>query len=291
MTFGERLLRQPPILLDGGTGHLLQTRGVELRLPLWSATALLDRHSLAVLRSIHADYIRAGAELITANTFRTNIRTLRSVDLALRHVLLTDTAIQTVRQAIDEVSPDRPIYVAGSVGPVEDCYRPDLVPSAEELYDEHRRHIDALYAADVDLILIETMNTIREATVVCEYAMQTGLPVVVSFICKDDRHVLSGEPLEEAVVKIVDYRPVVVMVNCSRPEITDGQLSVLAQSKTRIGAYANVLAKDEASPVTPIQYRDHVESWLRKYSLSIVGGCCGTDPKYIEQLAEMISNG
>lgn len=290
MTFGERLLRQQPILLDGSTGHLLSTRGVKLVTPLWSATALLEREGVSVLRSIHADYIRAGAELITANTFRTHIRTLRNADLASRHVELTKSAVRTVREAIDQTSPDRPVYVAGSVGPVEDCYRPDLVPSDGELYDEHRRHIDVLYAADVDMLLFETINTIREAASVCRYAVETGLPFAVSFVCKDDRNLLSGEPLEEAVTRMAEYKPAIVMVNCSRPEVMTGQIRVLSRSGMRIGAYANVLATEKKKMMTPKEYLKYVEQWMTEYSVNLIGGCCGTDPQYIGQLAEWMAH-
>jgi S-methylmethionine-dependent homocysteine/selenocysteine methylase len=290
MTFGERLLRQQPILLDGSTGHLLLTRGVELIAPLWSATALLDRQSVSVLRSIHAEYIRAGAELITANTFRTNIRTLRNTDLASRHVELTRSAVGTVRDAIDQTSPDRPVYIAGSVGPAEDCYRPDLVPPDDELYDEHRRQIDVLYTADVDMLLIETINTIREAVSVCSYAVETGLPFAVSFVCKDDRNLVSGEPLEEAVTRVAEYKPAAVMVNCSRPEVMTGQIRVLSKSGMRIGAYANVLATEKKKMMTPEEYVKYVEQWLTEFSVNLVGGCCGTNPQYIGQLAEWMAH-
>src|SRR5262245_30418452 len=108
------------MLLDGGTGTELLRRGYRTTLPLWSAGALLDRPDLVA--AIHADYAKAGAEIVTANTFRTNVRALRKAGLEARAPELNRLAVKLAR---DSGAP----FVAGSIAPLEDCYRPDLVPS------------------------------------------------------------------------------------------------------------------------------------------------------------------
>ncbi len=119
------LAKKRPLILDGAMGTELQRRGANTLLPLWSAEALVL--SPALVRQIHEEYIRAGADIITANTFRTTRRTFVRTGLPDRSQRLTTTALSLARQA-REAFRDRDILVAGSIAPLEDCYRPELVP-------------------------------------------------------------------------------------------------------------------------------------------------------------------
>jgi S-methylmethionine-dependent homocysteine/selenocysteine methylase len=284
------------LILDGATGTELERNGVKIDLPLWSTTALLNDEGRNILRKIHADYISAGADIITANTFRTNIRTLSKVGLESKSKSFTLSAVDEVRRTIDIVKPDRNVFIAGSVAPVEDCYSPELVPTCQELISEHQRHIDYLYAAGVDILLIETMNTIREARIALEYAKQTGLPVFISFVCKDAEHLCSGEKLCDTVSTVAALYPDVIMVNCATVEIITLNLQILKKSFTgRIGAYANILMNQKnknsgfAFSQSPAQYTETVNQWILDYHLYLVGGCCGTTPEHIHNLSENIN--
>ncbi|MBL7960032.1 homocysteine S-methyltransferase family protein [bacterium] len=289
MTFSDRLSQSSIIILDGATGSELEARGVKTLLPLWSTVALLSREGRKTLRSIHRDYIHAGAEIITANTFRTNYRALKKESMESRAFELTRIAVDEVRFAREESKVTSPVLIAGSVAPVEDCYSPELVPASEELLDEHRRHIDNLYNSGVDVILIETMNTIREAVIALEYAKQTELPVLVSFICKDPEHLLSGESLEKAVESIAVLKPDVILINCVDVNLIEGNLEALRSlTSLPIGGYANVLKKGHTteSDITPQDYAKRVEDWINRFQMKVVGGCCGTTPKHIQYLKE-----
>lgn len=292
MTFFERISKPSNVLLDGATGSQLEARGVSTALPLWSTIALLSNEGKKILRNIHTEYIQAGAEIITANTFRTNYRALEKESMGSRARELTRAAVDEVRFAYEESKITEPIFIAGSVAPAEDCYSPELVPPDEELLDDHRRHIDNLYEANIDIILIETMNTIREAAVALDYAKQTGLPVLVSFICKDPEHLLSGEPLEKAVEKCETLKPDAIMINCVDVNLMERNLEVLhSLTKLPIGAYANVLIKGHATEfdVKPEDHAKYVKEWVERFQLKIVGGCCGTTPKHIQKLRELLS--
>jgi len=206
MTFLKRLTNRRPILLDGATGTELNRRGVNTDLPLWSAQALVT--APAVLHQVHADYVRAGAEVITANTFRTHRRSLARGGLGERAAELTRQAVDVARQAIHQAGYGRPSYVAGSLAPLEDCYSPELVPPQAECEQEHAEMARNLAAAGVDLILVETMNTIREARAAVRAARATGLPVLASFVCHGDGNLFSGEsiaaaPIATAIVRII----------------------------------------------------------------------------------------
>ena len=125
----ERLRAGPALLLDGATGTELERRGAKSALPLWSAHALL--HDPALVGRIHADYVEAGAELLTANTFRTQRRTLERDGVGERAAALTARAVALARAAA--AGGDRPVHVLGSAPPLEDCFRPDLVPDDDSL--------------------------------------------------------------------------------------------------------------------------------------------------------------
>jgi S-methylmethionine-dependent homocysteine/selenocysteine methylase len=292
MNFSELLTAKKHLLLDGATGSELEARGISTELPLWSTIALLSDKGLITLKNIHTDYIRSGAEIITANTFRTNIRALKKMDLEPNAKALTLLAVDTVRRAIDTTA-KRNIYIAGSVAPVEDCYHPEIVPSDHELQEEHRRHIDHLYDSGVDIILIETMNTIREALIALQYATQTDLPVCVSFICQDEEHLLSGETLMTAIKQSALFEPAVILVNCASIDIISGNLkTVRKQHRGFLGAYANIWHPFAQPPdltyvLNPYEYAERVKTWIDQYHLKIIGGCCGTNPDHIRALSDL----
>jgi len=183
--FVDRLASGPPLLLDGATGTELERRGARCEGPLWSARALLD--DPAMILRIHRDYVAAGAEILTANTFRTQARTLARGNLGERAAELTQIAIELARSAIGHAG-----FVAGSMPTLEDCWQPGLVPDDVALAREHPEHAANLARAGADLLLIETMNSVREACAAVRAAKATGLPVWVSFACDDAARLLSG---------------------------------------------------------------------------------------------------
>ncbi len=158
------------LLLDGATGTELNRRGVDTGLPLWSANALTTDVGLNVLRQVHLDYLNAGADIITTNTFRTNRRVLSGKGFSPFE--LTARAVATATEAVSEFG--KPALVAGSLSTLEDCYRPDLVPPVNECFAEHTERIHHLVQSGVDLLLIETMNSIREAVIAARIATATA---------------------------------------------------------------------------------------------------------------------
>jgi S-methylmethionine-dependent homocysteine/selenocysteine methylase len=287
----RRFTEGPALLLDGATGTELERRGVRSGLPLWSTHALLD--APLILGQIHQDYVQAGAEILTANTFRTQRRALSSATaeqpgLTERDGELTRRAVEIAREAAEGAS--HPVWIAGSAPTLEDCYRPDLVPDAASLCEEHARHARNLAAAGVDLVLVETMNTIREAEAAVEAATATGLPVIVSFVSWRDAVLLSGEPLGEAIDRMAPHAPLAVCVNCLPPSSIDACLPVLAGANPPFGVYANLGAPGDAASDTrseecsPSDFAQHARDWIDA-GARLVGGCCGTGPEHIRALA------
>jgi len=289
MTFLTSLSQPRQLILDGATGTELNRRGVDTGLPLWSANALLNERDATILQGIHEDYLRAGADIITTNTFRTHRRALASSGNADHALELTRRAVDIARAAIISVNSDAPKFIAGSISTLEDCYRPDLVPSDDELRAEHSDRILHLVECGVDLILIETINTIREAVIMAKLAVATGTPVVVSFVCDRDGKILSGETLTEAANQLLPLGISVIGVNCGP---TPNLAKPLAELQAACGkdfpliAYGNIGYADEevgwvnTDSENPKAYCEHAIHWPVK----IVGGCCGTTPEHVHQL-------
>jgi S-methylmethionine-dependent homocysteine/selenocysteine methylase len=299
MSFLKRLAQPRSILLDGATGTELNRRGVSTDLPLWSARALLE--APAVLGAVHADYARAGAEVITADTFRTHRRSLARSGQGQRAAELTRLAVSLARAAAQQAAPERAIFIAGSQAPLEDCYSPELVPPQAECEQEHAEMARNLAEAGADLILVETMNTIREAVAATRAARATGLPVLTSFVCRTDGRLFSGESVTGAVQAIAPLGVAGLLINCT-PSATIHQpfaeLLAAARGQPAVppirGLYANIGHTNDIDgwtathDVTPLEYARLASSWLRQ-GANLVGGCCGTTPAHIAALRLMLN--
>ena len=332
----ERRATGRALLLDGATGTELERRGVPSRLPLWSTHALLERPE--EVEAVHRSYCAAGAEVLTANTFRTQRRTLQRAagtgdplqrGLGARDGELTRLAVDLARAAARahaERAPAAPgpaaaprhgsspraPFVLGSAPPLEDCYRPDLVPDDAALRREHARHAENLAAAGADGILAETIGTLRELRAVVEAARATGLPVWTSVIAAGrpsgsgphDRaqdavpRLLSGEPLALAVGLAAELGAEAVLVNCLPCGEVAGCLGALRAAELPFGAYPNQGAPmpaddpSDAVPgfdraVTPDAFANAARSWIA-HGATIIGGCCGTEPAHLSALAEAV---
>lgn len=282
------------LLLDGATGTELQRRGVKTSLPLWSAATFFTRPEL--IGEIHRDYLQAGAQIITTNTFRTTKRAFQKAqcDRSAREVTLAACEIaakaRTGFGAMDRL-------IAGCVAPLEDCYEPDRTPSDAELRDEHFDLVKNLCDGGVDFVLAEAMNTIRETRAVLEAAKALNIPLAVSFVCNSNGELLSGEPIAEAVKMAESFDPLFISTNCAPPESIGASLEKLVTATDRPkGIYANGMGR----PGVPLGwefsdlgtesalYADYTKHWIEQ-GAQIVGGCCGTTPEYIAELSKLVA--
>jgi len=284
------MLEAGPVLLSGAVGTELQRRGVPTPLPLWSTAPLLEAPD--AVRALHAEYIAAGAQIVTANTFRTDRVTLGRLGLADRASELTALAVRLAREAVAQAKPEHAVLVAGSIAPLEDCYRPDLVPTDAVLRREHKAKAADLVAAGSDLALIETMNTAREARAALEACQAAGLPALVSFVCGAGARLLSGEGVVEALAAMTPLAPRAVLVNCCAPEMaTEALVALRAATDLPLGVYANGEGGPDDEQGWTFEggthsrwYVQHARAWLAA-GASLVGGCCGTGPRDIHALA------
>ncbi len=286
-SISTRLTEEPIVLLDGGMGTELFRRGVKTRLPSWSAHALIENSKIVC--EVHEDYLRAGSEIITANTFRTTSRALAKDGFSHRARELTCLAVSLAKQARNNCA-DIPVWIAGSVAPLEDCYEPRLTPDSETAFREHREFIGWLVEAGVDLILIETMNTVQEAIAAAHAAEASGVPMFVSWTCAPDGKILNGQCVQEGVLSLEQYNPAAFLVNCTPAKDIGPALRKMHEvSKVPIGAYANignpepVFGWEFTHELDASAYAREAEAWIH-LGAKVVGGCCGTSPEHISAL-------
>jgi S-methylmethionine-dependent homocysteine/selenocysteine methylase len=277
-----------PTLLDGAMGTELGRRGLRTLLPLWSAHALLKAPDL--VRQIHAEYVDAGAEVITANTFRATQHTLAKTGMALQAEELTERAVQLAREAISSLQHGQSVRIAGSLAPLEDCYQPDLVPPRDVLQREHGHQAELLAATQVDMILVETQNNILEACIATEMALSHVRTVWVSFVPRDTRTLLSGEALREAVKAVAQLEPDAILINCCLPSVAQEAVKVIGEEwDGPRGVYPNFgIPEDESDSsfseaLSPTKFAQWGAELLEG-GVQIIGGCCGTQPAHIAAL-------
>lgn len=191
------------------------------------------------------------------------------------------------------VATDRRIWILGSAAPLEDCYRPDLVPKEDDLLAEHIEHAEHLAGAGVDAIIIETMNTVREAIGALRAARSVGPPAMVGFVCWEGAQLLSGESLRSPLDAAVREQPIAVLVNCLPPSNVAACLSELSASGLPFGAYSNLGAPTKPAGqmhvegFSPEVFVELAMEW-RNRGARLLGGCCGTEPAHIQSLAQRL---
>ncbi|MCC6359656.1 MAG: homocysteine S-methyltransferase family protein [Phycisphaerales bacterium] len=277
-----------PLLLDGAMGTELARRGVAIPPPLWSTAGLIEAPT--VVEKIHRDYTAAGADILVANTFRTNPAALAAAGYERDGLALNAQAVRLARRAaaFELAGQDREApLIAASIAPSADCYRPDLVPDEATLRREHMQMMAWVAAAQPDLAWIETMGTVREAAAAGRAARERWLPFVVSFVLNEGGDLLGGESLAAAVAAVEPLEPLAIGLNCIPPRGITAHLPRLRQLTTRpIAVYAHI---GNASPLpgwsfgesaTPEQYAELAAAW-REAGATIIGGCCGTTPGHI----------
>jgi S-methylmethionine-dependent homocysteine/selenocysteine methylase len=276
------------LLIDGATGSELDRAGVDIGMPLWSANAILEAPE--ILKQIHIAYLEAGAQAITANTFRTHERSLTKVGMGNRAEELTAKAVEIACSARDEVNSDAAVF--GSVAPLEDCYSPELAPASEVCEREHGQLIRHLVNAGVDLVLIETMCSAGEVCAASVAAMENTEHWAVSF-CLQQKGVgilLDGNPISEFVPALTHAR--FVGINCyPATELAEQvkHLCSLLPEDMPIAAYGNVGYTDKdggwvsTDAIEPAKYASYAMDWIDA-GASIIGGCCGTTPATINEI-------
>ena len=279
----HRLRERGIVLLDGALGSELEARGLDLPHPLWSARALVERADL--VWEIHRDYVEAGVDVLTACTFRTSRYSLAKSGLDARSGELTLAAVRLARSASSGV--DRPVLVAGSIAPLEDCYQPELAPADATLVREHTHQAAQLARAGVDLLLVETQNSAREALIAATAARGFHLPVWVSLLPRSATELYNGDSLVPLAEQLLEQPVDALLLNCAPPEIVTAACATLRARfpDAVLGVYPNTLDR----LYDPREFAAWANS-MRELGADIIGGCCGIGPEHIAVAGERLAS-
>ena len=295
----ERLERSDVVILDGAMGTELQRRGVPMDGIAWSATAMAT-HSDAV-RAVHEDYLRAGAEVLITNSFGTSRHVLTPVGLGDRVRELNRRSVELAREACDRVSPDHPVWIAGSISSFVPSGDYSQRPTPEAERASYHEQAELLAEAGADLLALEMIRDIDQARTIVEAACATGLPVWLGFTCRlgDNGRsvVLRGRdlerPLQDCMPPVLNAGAcsVVSVMHCDIDTTNRALGVVLAGWTGPIACYPE--NGDWANPdwtfgdLTPEAFAKAAETWIDR-GAQIVGGCCGIGPDHIRYLAERV---
>ncbi|MFO7445252.1 MAG: homocysteine S-methyltransferase family protein [Ignavibacteriaceae bacterium] len=272
-----------PLILDGAMGSLLQEKQ-KSKEALWMSYLNIENPG-AVLK-VHKDYIKAGADIITTNTFRTNPAAVkRNNEYSSRFIVkkALDIAVTAVKNT--------PVLIAGSNPPAEDCYQTERTLTFNKLFLNHSRHIKYLLKKGSHFILNETQSHFDEIRIICRFCSHNKIPFVISLYFDADLKILSGEKLGDVIKYILKYNPLAIGFNCIKPETF---LKFFNRNKFDYnwGIYFNcgkgeVSGENLACGVSPEEYADYAKQFLLK-SPSFIGACCGSSPQHINELKRVL---
>tara|TARA_B110000014_G_C20126592_1_gene600827 strand:+ start:5819 stop:6679 length:861 start_codon:yes stop_codon:yes gene_type:complete len=277
-------------ILDGAIGSELILKGEILPPGVWSAKINLSNPNL--LLNIHKEYINAGANYITTNTFRTTTRAYKKTGLStIQANKLAKKSMHAAISIAKKAAENKTIKILGSIAPLEDCYSPQLFPGVENAKNEFSIIAKWLKEGGVDGYILETMNNIIETQTCLEVLQDYKLPVWVSFNLFDPHHIQSGETLEKAIDMTANFNVDCILLNCNPIERTNSGLKIMASKCSSWGIYPN-LGIGEPSPdgIITNYYSDNKFLKLCKNAIdlgaTVIGGCCGTSPRHIKLLRD-----
>ena len=270
-----------PLILDGAMGSLLQAKGLNMDPFLWYSKYNLDTPD--IVKALHAEYIMAGADIITTNTFRTNPHALK---LSNHRIDQSEMVKKSVLLAID-AREGKNIIIAGSNAPAEDCYIRERTVAKYELEYNHKMHIELLWESGVDIIWNETQSHLDEIEIICKFCSDNYLPYSINFYFDDNLNLLSGERLIDAVEIILGFDPLVIGFNCIKSNILR-KFTVDYPLQEYWGFYlncgnGNVTDEQLTCGITPEEYIDSIKSLLDKHPI-FVGSCCGSSPSHTKAI-------
>jgi len=289
----ERVQAGELLLLDGGMGTELRRRGIAMSGSAWSGTAARDH--VSELASLHRDYITAGADIITTNTFATTRFVLEAAGCADEFTTINRNAVRVARAARDAAA-SRFVAVAGSLS----CFPPRFDPGAypSPVVEQAAYHELAQLLADegVDLIALEMIEDAEHGLRALDAALATHLPVMLGLsVRRRGRGLVAYDypqrALDAYLGPLLERGPAVVAVMHTPPDVVGDALDALAAAGwhgptgayPELGTVAAPGAPRGAVP-SPAAFAAMAHRWVDR-GVRLLGGCCGARPEHIAALA------
>lgn len=314
------ILKERILILDGAMGTMLQRykfdeahfRGQRFKdhpVPLQGNNDLLSLTQPQAIADVHAQYFKAGADIIETNTFSGT--TIAMADYQMEELVyeLNFESARIAREVADrytELQPHKPRFVAGAMGPTNKTasLSPDVndpgfrAISFEELRLAYKQQAQALIDGGADLLLVETifdtLNAKAALFAIAEIREEQNIdvPVMVSGTITDaSGRTLSGQTAEAFLISISHIPLLSVGFNCAlgAEQLTPHLEVVAHRTELAVSAYPNAGLPNAfgAYDQTPEQMAGQVEEYLQKQLVNIIGGCCGTTPEHIMAIAQV----
>ena len=309
MILDDKLAAGEVIVLDGATGTEIARLGGEMDGVAWCALA--NKTHPDEVRGVHESYLRAGADVIITNTFATCRHVLEGVGLGDETIAINRRAVELAREARENVGPDRPVAVAGSISNMLAWHRgtigadPRYRPTPEKETANYREMADLLAESGCDLLVMEMMMDVERAMRAIEPAIATGLPVWIGISASrapDDSMVARElaieqpgkgyesnlRPLEPILDALTALGAQVTGIMHSSIDATTPGLEMLFERWAGpVMVYPETIRTDASgdASVSPEVFAAHCRGWVED-GVQIIGGCCGTTIKHIRAMVD-----
>lgn len=280
----KRVLAKDAFLLfDGAFGTLLQQSDA----PQNIAAPLLNIQTPELITRIHQQYVDAGSDIITTNTFTANRLKLND-KATVKEVF--ESAITCARAA-------HPHYIAADIGPLGELLDPYGDITSEEAYSLFSEQARAAHDFGADILIIETMADIQEITVAVQACKaESDLPVFATMTFGQSGRSFMGATPEEAARTLTEEGVDALGINCSLGPIELLPLVETMRANTNLPLIVQANAglphtSENGTVIYPFSATEYVEAVkpLIDAGVTIIGGCCGTDPTYIKALRKILS--
>ena len=301
--FLDRLLKDEKILIDGATGTEAERRGVPQLKNAWNAGGALTHPD--IIKEIHSDFIKEGAEIIISNTFASCKHLMKDADCLDDFELINKRSVELAVEARNDLKKND-VLVAGGISHWSFTNK---LPSLNDLEEGASEQSTIMKEAGADLILLEMMIDIPRMLSVLKGVKNSNLPIWVGLSCKpDDKGVMrllsgqkdlfdsspnlrEGETLKEAISSLQGQNIPLINIMHTDVEYIEECLDIVKNNwGGLIGVYAH--SGDDIQMewtfdqvISPEDYLNYCEKWLKK-GINIIGGCCGTGPEHIRFLRD-----
>jgi 5-methyltetrahydrofolate--homocysteine methyltransferase len=300
----QQLLQERILILDGAMGTMIQQAdlteddfgGPELD----GCNEMLVLTRPDVIRTIHEQYLEAGADILETNTFGATSVVLAEYDIPEKAREINLAAAKLAREAADKYStPDKPRFVAGALGPTTKTLSVTGGVTFDELVDSYYEQAVALIEGKVDALLLETSQdtlNVKAGSIGIRKAFETTgteLPIMISGTIEPMGTTLAGQTIESFYISLEHLKPISIGLNCATgPEFMRDHIRTLSEiAKSAVSCYPNAGLPDENGNYheSPESLARKMEDFAQKGWLNIAGGCCGTTPEHIRAMAQTMS--
>lgn len=299
----NRALQAGILIMDGAMGTAVQA--CALGAEDYNGASNVGCHEILnvtrpdIIRRIHADYLSAGADIIETNSFGGTSIVLAEYGLSTKAYQYSLAAAQLAREVADEWStPQKPRFVAGSMGPTTKAISLSNTPSFEQLADIYQEQAEALIAGGVDYLLLETAHDTRNikaglAGIRRACNNKHHVPVAISITIQSSGTMLAGQDVAALLASFDHLDLLYIGINCATgPQMMTNYIRTLAEKAPwPVACVPNAGLPDEEGHYnqSPEQFADALRGFADKGWLNVAGGCCGTNQHHIKALAASLS--